>query len=66
MTEKRDMFDIGNTAPDCLYDFALLLTAAEEAGVDRGSELWKAFRRLFDSAWGQLPEIVTHDFRPTD
>lgn len=66
MTEKHDMFDIGETCPECLYDFAILLTAAQDPNVDRNSELWKQYMAVFNSAWAQLPELVTISFRPED
>ena len=55
--EER-LLHIGQTDSVCLYDFALLLSAAEDC-----SELWFTYHQLLSSAWGQLPEILTIDFR---
>lgn len=60
--EER-LLNIGTTDSECLYDFALMLSAAENVCIDRGSELWSTYHLLLSSAWGQLPEIVTIDFR---
>ena len=60
--EER-LLHIGQTDSVCLYDFALLLSAAEDVCIDRCSELWFTYHQLLSSAWGQLPEILTIDFR---
>ena len=60
--EER-LLHIGQTESECLYDFALLLSAAEEVCIDRCSEVWFTYHQLLSSAWGQLPEILTIDFR---
>ena len=59
--EER-LLHIGQTDSVCLYDFALLLSAAEDVCIDRCSELWFTYHQLLSSAWGQLPEILTIDF----
>jgi len=63
MRENVKMLDIGATDSECLYDFALLLSAALDARIDRDSELYAAYHALLSSAWGQLPKTVTIDFR---
>lgn len=64
---KEHFYDIGNTNSEALYDFAVLLGAAYGVLIDRDSELYQAFMKVFNSAWGQLPELVTIDFRePSD
>lgn len=60
---KEHFYDIGNTNSEALYDFAVLLGAAYGVLIDRDSELYQAFMKVFNSAWGQLPEFVTIDFR---
>ena len=60
--EER-LLHIGQTDSECLCDFALLLSAAEDVCIDRCSELWFTYHQLLSSAWGQLPEILTIDFR---
>lgn len=60
---KEQLYDIGNTDAVGLYDFAVLLGAAYGVLIDRDSELFQAFMKVFNSAWGQLPELVTIDFR---
>ncbi len=63
MREDEKLLDIGTTDSDCLYDFALLLSAAQDACIDRDSELYAAYHALLLSAWSQLPETVIIDFR---
>ena len=58
------MFDIGNTHPETLYDFAITLDATNWTCLDPNSELYKAVKAVHDSAWGQLPELIVMDFRP--
>ena len=60
------MLDIGNTHPETLYDFATTLDATNWTCLDPNSELYKAFREIHDSVWGQLPELIVIDFRDPD
>ena len=41
----------------------MLVSAAEGICIDSDSELFRMYRALVNSAWGQLPEVVTIDFR---
>lgn len=58
------MYDIGKTDPETLYDFAISLSCTTWTCLDTNSELYKATKEVFDSAWGQLPETIFLDFRP--
>lgn len=58
------MLDIGNTDPETLYDFAISLTCTLWTSLDPKSELYKTMHEVFNSAWGQLPELIVMDFRP--
>lgn len=59
MSDTEPLFSVGSTDPEALYDFAVLVSAAEGICIDSDSELFRMYRALVNSAWGQLPEVVT-------
>jgi hypothetical protein len=63
VSDTEPLFPVGSTDPEALYDFAVLVSAAEGICIDSDSELFRMYRALVNSAWGQLPEVVTIDFR---
>lgn len=63
MSDTEPLLSAGSTDPEALYDFAVLVSAAEGICIDSDSELFRMYRALVNSAWGQLPEVVTIDFR---
>lgn len=60
------MYDIGNTHPETLYDFAVQLDGISWTALDPNSELYQAIKAVHDSAWGQIPETLFLDFRDPD
>lgn len=58
------MLDIGKTDPEILYDFAITINASNWTSLDPESELYQAIKTVYESAWGQLPELLVMDFRP--
>ena len=56
------MFDAGKTCPECLYDFAVLLSSAESVCIDQDSELWKVYHQMVNAVWSQLPEKIVVEF----
>lgn len=60
------MYDIGNTHPETLYDFAITLDATSWTCLDHNSELYQAFKAIHDSVLGQIPELIVLDFRDPD
>ena len=63
VSDTEPLFSVGSTDPEALYDFAVLVSAAEGICIDSDSELFRMYRALVNSAWSQLPEVVTIDFR---
>ena len=63
MSDTEPLFPVGSTDPEALYDFAVLVSAAEGISIVSDSEQFSMFRALVNSALGQLPEVVTIDFR---
>jgi hypothetical protein len=64
--EVMMMYDIGNTDPRILYDFAVTLEATTWTCLDPDSELYRAVKAVYDSVWGQLPPVIAIDFLDPD
>lgn len=63
------MYDIGDLKdqPDRLYDMAVKFSQFFEMRSDHETaEIWYVLQRISNSLWGNLPPVVTIDFRDPD
>ena len=65
----HDMYDIGDlkNRPDELYDWAIKFDALIGPCYDPdGAEIWQVLRKIHNSLWGNLPQVVMIDMRDPD
>ena len=60
------MIDLGHNDHETLYDFAVSLSLVPYSCLDPKSDIYKAFKEVLDSVWGQLPKTIFIDLRDPD
>lgn len=63
------MYDIGDLKndPEQLYDLAVMFRQFFECRTsDQSAEIWEVLERVSASLWGNLPPVLTIDFRDPD